>query len=90
MTTARDLLAAATPRPWSVDEFGIYTEAGIVGDALTDADTALIVAAVNEYEPLTVLEEYVRSSGIAFHLGTRSEVAVGDALAQLDALRNPS
>lgn len=82
MTTARDLLAAATPRPWSVDEFGIYTEAGIIGDAHTDADTALIVVAVNEYEALLDIADAVSESA--------SRPVLRDAFARLAALRDAS
>lgn len=74
--SARDLLAAATPRPWSVEHF---TTANITGDggniyvaeidcshesgdaaAQAHADADLIVATVNEYEAHDALAEEAR------------------------------
>lgn len=100
--STRDLLAAATPRPWKwhnystgkrmfLDATGSFTKHVLKitwPELLSDGDAKLIVAAVNEYEALLDIEAYVRASGISFHLGTSSEVAVGDALARLDVVRS--
>lgn len=74
--TARDLLAAATPRPWRdsgksgavvsdqlgprqpLNEATIAFYGGIiVGESIHQADRALIVAAVNEYDLHLTAEE---------------------------------
>jgi hypothetical protein len=98
--SARDLLAAATPRPWravNLDPFAIYSGPADTYDACVvavggydgmfcggvekDADAALIVAAVNEYEAHVALEDAVRAHPMA-------EEAFRDLLARLAEVRS--
>jgi hypothetical protein len=94
----RDLLAAATPRPWEPDgstavswERDIVQEtsgAAIAQHVATD-NAALIVAAVNEYEALLDLVTAATRIQADPH-GTISDKNIdllNAALARLDALR---
>lgn len=53
---ARELLANASPRPWRTNEF-VYWSAN---SSKLDADDALLVQAVNEFEALLDLEAATR------------------------------
>lgn len=70
---SRDLLAAATPRPWfstsktAVNwQADIFAETGCVAQYASVADAKTIVAAVNEYEALLDLRHDVARLA-AFH-----------------------
>lgn len=77
--TPRDLLDAATPRPWLLDP----TDEG----SLLPADAALATAAVNEYEALLDVAEAAE----AFWQGNTHDSPASDplcfALARLSAVR---
>jgi hypothetical protein len=47
VTKLRELLAAATPRPWAIDDAGCIGAGGVQIGLAGEADAALIVAAVN-------------------------------------------
>lgn len=103
--TPRDLLAAATPRPWVhrdgeitavlADGSAYHDVAEYVGDQAGEKDAALIVAAVNEYEPLLDIAEYAghRSNcgsykSLSDHVYGKCDCGLDDALARLDAVRS--
>ena len=86
---ARELLAKGSPRPWRTGGF-IYWGGP---EEQADADDALLVRAVNEYEALLDIAEAARAfldnvSGWNPNDGSwRYEDALEAALARLDALR---
>lgn len=110
--TPRDLLDAATPRPWYVvglpwnngepwiqaesedPHAGRYVcefDSGSIADMdqeNLDADAALIVAAVNEYEALNEVAEAAEPMVEPFHVATLDEIrTMRAALARLSAVR---
>lgn len=100
MPEGRDLLAAATPRPWRhVYEHRVVGEdtpvaytfsSGVNQNAVADA--ALIVRAVNEYAALLDCVDPLRAATTAGGPASLG-VALSDAraaLARLDALRSQS
>jgi hypothetical protein len=82
----RDLLAAATPRPWYASSVVAKRIPGgnLVEVACEGANAALIVAAVNEYEALLDIAEFVRREIAGW--GGHSEA--NNLLARLDAVRS--
>lgn len=96
---SRELLANATPRPWT-HSYGSMTEVwGHVfsgGVTYDEADAHLIVAAVNEYEALlgiaTLADNWMRMGASDNPAPIRSlgEIAIDfkNALARLDAIRS--
>jgi hypothetical protein len=96
VSDSRDLLAAATPRPWVLfydpaEGHGVEAifDSAVVAacDKVTNAknDAALIVAAVNEYAPLLEVEASLRA--VADFLQGQFKAHALDALANLDAIR---
>lgn len=107
---ARDLLAAASPRPWFVvglpwnqgepwinaeteDPHGGRYVCEFDSDSIADmdqhnldADAALIVTAVNEYEPLLDIEHEVRQ----IWKDDAYPLRIARALGRLEALRSGS
>lgn len=88
---ARELLAAASPRPWHVVYGSIIRGVELVVDCLDGAnpqdDAALIVRAANEYEALLYLEETLRASHGDPIAGRRMGCQTCDALERLDEVR---